>query len=360
MIQKILALATLCFVALSPAQANPQELTRLMEELRATTPDGTAYALHMIDKDGSFGTVMGATAPDGAPIDENSLFRIASNTKTYVAVALMRLWEQGKVKLDAPIATLISADFDAVMKADGYDTSAMTVQQVLNHTSGLFGHFLNKEYIGALLDNPQRVWTPLAQVEAMAAWGDPVGKPGEKYSYSDTGYIIIGQIIERLSGKTLPIAIRDLIGFEKLGLEHTAWERGDTVTAKGTRVHQYFRGHDTYDWDASIDLFGGGGVVASVSDLAVFISSLFDGKIFDKPSTLERMLSAEGIPTESKYRMGLFVHEIAGRKVYEHSGFWGTLIYHDPETNTTLAGAGVDSRNYRPLNKAIKNFLAQP
>ena len=88
MIQKILALATLCFVALSPAQANPQELTRLMEELRATTPDGTAYALHMIDKDGSFGTVMGATAPDGAPIDENSLFRIASNTKTYVAVAL--------------------------------------------------------------------------------------------------------------------------------------------------------------------------------------------------------------------------------------------------------------------------------
>ena len=103
---------------------------------------------------------------------------------------------------------------------------------------------------------------------------DPVGKPGELYSYSDTGYVLVGNIIERITHKTLPASVRQYINFEKLGLRQTYWEKYERQPTTVNRAHQYFQGKDTYSWNPTMDMYGGGGLVACWVLLSVFCRSM--------------------------------------------------------------------------------------
>jgi D-alanyl-D-alanine carboxypeptidase len=180
-------------------------------------------------------------------------------------------------------------------------------------------------------------------------WGQPYGDPGEVYRYSDTGYILLGEIIEQVTGQTLAVAFRELLKYDEVGLRHT-WLETEEPVPDGTldRAHQYYGEADTYAGDPSFDLYGGGGNAATMEDLALFMRGLFTGKVYDDPSTLETMLTtidgASAGPdyhgssmVPGTYRMGIVVVTRDGNTGWGHGGFWGTRAVHFPELDLTVA-----------------------
>ncbi|MBO6525390.1 MAG: beta-lactamase family protein [Balneolaceae bacterium] len=278
----------------------------------------------------------------GASLNPEGSVRIASNTKTYVAASILRLWEEGKLNLNDPISKYISQEHSDILEDDGYEMDTITIHHLLTHTSGMYDHAASNTYFQKVFGEPSYEWTRTEQIQGCADWGDPLFKPGEEFSYSDTGYILLGEVIEKLTGESLGEAVRTLIGFEKLGLESTWWEKLEQKPETASdRIHQYFQGNDTYGYDPSLDLNGGGGLVANSKDLALFYQELFSGNVFDESATLDTMLTKISFPESytptSDYRMGIFYFNFDEVEVYSHSGFWGTEVTYIPELNATVS-----------------------
>jgi len=329
---------TLLLTALPAAaqtrEARLQEILDAFQAVNVAAPGVVVYAYSpQLDLDWT-GTT-GLSNRNGAPLTGDATFRIASNTKTYVAAAVLRLMEEGKLSLDDSLADHLPPAWADLLRADGYRIGDMTLRMVLSHTSGLWEHPADPRYGEAIEANPQRVWTPDEVVRLTVEWGDPVGPPGAQWSYSDTGYILLGRIIEDLTGQPLGVAVRRLVNYDKLGLKATWWEISETApAATGDRAHQYYGDSDTHDWNPSLDLYGGGGIICDAKDLGLFTRKLMKGRVFAKPATLGLMIG-EGAPN---YRLGLMNVELGPYLGWGHTGFWNTFSFYVPSLDLTLSG----------------------
>ncbi|MEM7415668.1 MAG: serine hydrolase domain-containing protein [Gemmatimonadota bacterium] len=299
----------------------------------------------------------------GTPLSADQTVRNASNTKTYVAAAVLRLWEDGRLELDAPIVSFLDDEQASLLSGDGYELGQISLRHLLSHTGGLIDHGSAPEYLQAVTADPEHRWTRDEQLNGAVAWGDPLGPSGEAYSYSDTGYIILGQVIERVTGEPLGPAVRTLLGFERLGLDATWWElMEDAPASGGSRAHQYLGGTDTHAWDPSLDSYGGGGLVTSSRDLGRFWHALFNGSVFSTSATLDTLLTSPVSPASSDYRMGVFVRDVEGFAGFGHSGFWGTRAVYVPELDLVVAGAVTEQTRaaevFRMTNEAVRLIVA--
>ncbi len=214
----------------------------------------------------------------------------------------------------------------------------------------------------------QHHWTRTEQIQFLVDETDPPGAPGEVYKYSDTGYVLLGEIIERVSGKALGPVVRELLNYEKLGLNATWWEIVEPEPKSvAPRVSQYMNELKTNDWHASLDLYGGGGLVASVPDLAGFFKALFEGKVYENPATLALMKTTiipeyKGPTFEWKtvgptqYCMGLFAYSYADYTIFEHGGVWGTDGGYVPALDLAFA-FGITQFNSWPYRYLLLHSL---
>jgi D-alanyl-D-alanine carboxypeptidase len=331
-------------------------LDALSVKVAAASPAGAGISLAAI----------GAEPPAAAAVGDATLkpgtsFRIASNTKTFVAATVLRLWEDGKIKLDASIRDYVDPAYIAALDKDGYDTAQITVRHLLSHTGGIADHTRTKEFDQVLETRPETAWTRDSQIDSLVRWTDPVGKPGEKFYYSDDGYCLLGNIIERLTHQPLAVAVRGILDYDKLGLSATYWETQEPAAPQaGPRAHQFFDGgRDTYGWNPTLDMYGGGGLVATPMDMARFMYVLFEGKVFKHPETLQVMISKEGLPADSPYRLGVFEYEANGKKAYWHSGFWGTAAFYVPGRNQAYAFAVTRREAFKPAFEQVKAYIAE-
>jgi D-alanyl-D-alanine carboxypeptidase len=277
-------------------------------------------------------------------------FRIASVTKTFTAASVLRLSEQGAFGLDDPISTVLLPDTTTLLANGGYDPSAITVRHLLTHTAGLFDFSFGPgvDYLGRVFADPLHRWTRREQLE-LAMQGTPVGPPGGQFHYSDTAYSLLGEIVEEATGDTLGASMRELLRFDELGIEHTYQESIDPVpSGQPPRLHQWFGDVDTYDWDPSLDLYGGGGLVSTAPDLATFYEALLDGRVFDDPATLAEMLSVPptnevvsvpGSPAAPAAAAGIFRLDVEGNTCWGHEGFWGVQVLRCPDLGLTLVAS---------------------
>ncbi|MEP0004893.1 MAG: serine hydrolase domain-containing protein [Balneola sp.] len=348
--KKIVLLPFLLLISYSSVNAyQAEELKLSLQELidnaieQDSTIPGILLHVEAPDLDLSYSVSSGVSdLSTRAPLPENGTARIASNTKTYVAVSMLRLWEQGMLELDDPISKHISGKHAQILKSDGYDLNKITIRNLLTHTAGLFDHAGSNMYIEKVFADPSHEWTRTEQVQGCVDWGDPLFEPGEQFSYSDTGYILLGEIIENVTEKSLGKAVRELIGFKKLGLSATWWEKTEQKpTASPERIHQYFQGMDTFNFDPSLDLYGGGGLVANTKDMARFYQELFAGNVFEHSSTLDTMITKMSFPENytpsSDYRMGIFYFNFNEMDMYSHSGFWSTQATYIPVLNASVS-----------------------
>lgn len=313
-------------------------------------------AVSVATVDASGGTAT-ATA-GGEALRDDTTFRVASNTKTYVAATVLRLWEDGKLQLDQSIRVHVDPSIIEALDKDGYDTAKITVRQLLAHTAGLADHAQTKQFLEFIQSRPDHAWTRASQVEALVNWTDPLSAPGARFNYSDDGYCLLGNIIERITGKPLAAAVRSTLDFDKLGLTATYWETQEpAAAAAGPRAHQFLMGRDTYAWNPSLDMFGGGGLVSTPRDLARFLAALFEGRVFRRPETLRAMISSDGLPADSPYRLGIFETEVGGVKAYWHSGFWGTAALYVPSRQAGYAFAVTRQEAFKPAFELLKTQI---
>jgi D-alanyl-D-alanine carboxypeptidase len=274
-----------------------------------------------------------------APLRVDTPFRIASVTKTFIAVAVLRLVETGRIGLDDPIARVLAPDTVTLLTQGGYDPERITVRQLLDHTSGLFDYAGSDAYDQVNTHDPGHHWTRREQLQFAIDHGRKLAEPGAEYHYADTGYILLGEILERVSGQPLAHAVRALDGFAELGLDHTFWEQLEpTPPGFARRAHQYYdRSFDNITLDASSDLYGGGGLVSTVGDLSRFFRGLFDGRVFSNDATLQSMLTVSPPGRHAGAALGIFSTDIAGLRCWGHPGYWGTEAYFCPKVSTAFA-----------------------
>ena len=276
-----------------------------------------------------------------AVLDPRAGFRIASVTKTFTAASILRLVEEGRLGLDDPIAEHLAPATVALLRSGGYDPQAIHVRHLLMHTSGLYDYASDPKFVEYVLTHGRHRWTRAEQVRFAMTHGKPYAPPGKAFHYADTGYVLLGEIVERATGRPLGSAFRRLLGFEKLGLTRTYLESLEPrPQAARPRAHQYYQRIDATGFDPSFDLYGGGGLVSTVGDLARFYRALLHGQVFQKRATLRTMLGKPNSRRVADLGMGIFSNRIGGRggeDCWAHSGFWGTTVMHCPASDVTVA-----------------------
>ncbi len=362
-----LLLLVLAWLALAPAAAHPADarltvdLQRILTDFLAENPAAPGVSAHVIcpylglEWSGAAGTVAHGSRE---PLTSGHTFRIASNTKTYVAAAILRLVEDGRLSLDATLSSCLPPDQAALLAGDGYRIDAITLRQVLSHTSGLADHSGDDRYGEAIIADPQHAWTRDEQVRRCVELFDPLGPPGAQFVYSDTGYILLGGIVEAVTGRELGMAVRELLDYPRLGLGATWWEYTEAAPGRaGPRAHQYIGEHDVTAWNASFDLYGGGGLITDVRDLGRFMRVLLKGRVLHDQATLAAM-TGDGT---SRYRLGLMCQTLDDRLAWGHQGFWNTFAFHVPTLDATISGCILnhDAANGRVLAERLIARLAQ-
>ena len=317
----------------------PEVLTAMLQEQRA------AMTVFVSGKNvpNPWGIAAGmADASTARSLTIDTPLRVASNTKTFVAATVLRLWEQDAISLDAPIVSLLAPTLERLLTSRGYRTDKITVRHLLSHSAGVYDHADDPRYFKAVLADPTHDWTREEQVALSCHYAGPTNEPGQQNKYSDTGYILLGDIVERVTQQPLAQSVRHQLRFDERGLASTWWELAEAQPA-GTqaRARQFLDDAavtDVTDLSATLDLYGGGGLVMSVRDLATFHQELFENRVFDDPATLAEMLRKGEHEGADDYRLGISVKRVRGRECYSHAGFWGTAVYYSPDAGISIAG----------------------
>jgi D-alanyl-D-alanine carboxypeptidase len=320
---------------------NAEEIQHVLDSLvqKNTGVHGIIFHVESLKDNHSYTGVAGVDEVNtNHQLKPKQIFRIASITKTYVAAAIIRLQELDKLSINDTIGKYISKKHLSLLKEDQYPTHQITIKQLLNHTSGIFDYAMCDVFFKRIEENPSFAWSRTDQLKLAMDFGEPTGTPGEKYSYSDTGYILLGEIIEKLSNKNLGEGIAKLLKFDDLNLTSTYVE--NTGNKCEDIVHPYNNGVDFFHVNPSIDLYGGGGMISTAHELALFYQALFEGKIFEKKESLNLMLSRPerlGVNSHQNYRMGIQSVTIDGVELFYHSGFWGSLAGYFPQYKCAIA-----------------------
>jgi D-alanyl-D-alanine carboxypeptidase len=299
------ALLALAAPGLATAAPDTSALQQLVASVQARHPQLPSISAtitaprHKLNWTG----VAGHDQLGGTPLRGAQPFRIASATKPFVAVAVLRLVEEGKLRLTDPIAGLIAPETAIQLKAGGHDPQAIRLRHLLEHSAGLPDHAQMQVYAERILADPAHEWTRAEQIALAMQGTRPLAAPGEGFSYSDTGYVILGEIVERASGQPLAAAVRARAGLDRLRLASTWWEAKEPAPAGAAqRLHQYLGTVDNHSWSPSFDLHGGGGLVSTTPDLATWYRAALTGKLFTRPETIAMALAPAQVKQLGKPR----------------------------------------------------------
>lgn len=248
------------------------------------------------------------------PIRPRDRVRVASNTKMFVAAVVLKLVQDGKLALDAPIADYVPG----LVTGNGYDDTKITVRQLLQHTSGL------ADYVADVLADPDantHPWQP-EELVAIGLSHPPTFAPGTGWAYSNTGYIVLGLIVEAVTGNDLGSEIDDRL-IRPLGLGSTTYPEAGDKKIRGPHAHGYFAfpGQPVTDiTELEPSLPGAAGSLVSTGpDMTRFVRALLSGKVL-RPDLLRQMRTT--VPGNG-YEYGLGIGEISlpcGGSAWGHSG----------------------------------------
>ena len=326
----------------------------LDQEVKKQNIPGMVMAERLAD-----GTVIwdtsGTISPSGSEHwNANTQSLIASVTKTFTAVVVMQLVEEGKLSLD---------DTVDVWFPEQPNGDEITVRMLLSHTSGLANY---QTTFGTEIAKWTRAWTP-EELIAEANKSGPVGKPGSRVAhYSNTNYIMLGRIIEKITGNSWAHEVESRI-INPLDLKDTTFVDEDEW--KGVVVPGFKRTPDGYlssyefPWyPHSSTAWAAGGMVSSVSDLMTFASALFDGKLVSM-ETLAMMAQPVGKEGQRAWALGGGVMEVAGRKAFAMGGSttgYRAFIVGIPESKLVVTAlVNADEGNVIAPSMAALKYMSQ-
>ncbi|MCI0746779.1 MAG: beta-lactamase family protein, partial [Verrucomicrobia subdivision 3 bacterium] len=276
------------------------------------------------------------------PLTAASRFRIASITKMFTAAMILQLVEEGKLKL----TDTLDKFFPQIPNA-----KKITIVHLLSHRSGIPNVRRDQNSQGNVNT------TPITKDEMLAliAKATPDFEPDSKQSYSNSGYFLLGVIIEKLTGKPYEEALKERIT-SKIGLADTYTATGSIDVNKNESLTYLNVGGDwkqVPETHPSI-LFGGGAIVSTPNDLAKFIQALFDGKIVSK----ENLDQMKTIRDGDGLGLGMEPFTFAGKTFYGHAGGgdnYGAWLSYEPEEK--LAVAYATNAKVHPVKDIVSGFI---
>jgi D-alanyl-D-alanine carboxypeptidase len=284
-------------------------------------------------------------------------FRVASVTKVVTAAVTMRLAHEGRLAIDGPLADQLEPElFDRWRTLDALPGT--TPRQLLAHTSGLPNYFSEEALSPWLRRTPNRARRPVELVDLAATQGAPRFLPGEGFSYSDTGYVVAGILVEQVTGRPLHRVYRELV-FDPLEMTMT-WLEGHEPARTPEVAHHYSGDLDWTTITPTID-WAGGGLVTTAPDLLRFVRGLWSGRIvdFDALTEMTRWTPGASFPPGhalryDRYGLGVGSITVDGVELRGHTGFIGAFAFHAPEYDAVIVGTHNASHVDRwPLVAAI-------
>jgi len=252
------------------------------------------------------------------PVPVDGQVRIGSNTKTFVAVVMLQLVAEHRVRLDAPVDTYLPG----LLRGDGIDGRRITVRQLLQHTSGLPNY---TEYLGVDdLSLRFKHFQPQELVDIALAH-PAVFAPGTSWAYSNTNYIVAGLIVEKVTGRPLAEQITDRV-IRKAGLRHTYFPGTGEFGIRERHPHGYVSDPTGAPFDITVLdpswAWAAGEMVSTPSDLNKFFAELIGGKLLP-PAQLAEMRTT--VPADlfpgARYGLGLISFPLScGGTAWGHGG----------------------------------------
>ncbi|HJQ22845.1 MAG TPA: serine hydrolase domain-containing protein [Blastocatellia bacterium] len=331
-------LLTLALCAAGYAQAlDKAKLDQFFDQL---AEKNKAMGSLTVAKDGNilYNRAIGYSQINGTekkPSTAATRYRVGSITKMFTAAMIFQFVEEGKLKL----TDTLDKFFPQIPNAN-----KITIAQILAHRSGIHSFTSDPDY-------PSWQMNPKTKDEmlAMIAKSQPDFEPGAKYAYSNAGYIVLGDIVEKLAGKSYQEALKERIT-SKLGLKDTYFGTGKSDVGNNESFSYRYAENWKQETETDMSIPGGAGALISTpTDLTKFIQALFDLKLVSQESLNQMM--------QNKYGMQTFPLE--GKTLYGHGGaidgFLSILVYLPEEK---LAVAYISNGVVYPPNSILQGVFA--
>lgn len=284
---------------------------------------GLQVAVRLPDGQTWLGSAGNAEFLPDRPVVDDTVFSIASVSKTFVAALILELAQEGRLDLDVPFGRYWT---DAPRK------DVVTIRQLLSHTSGIYNFFEHPRYFQISrawlrpvsapgLASREHAWT---YDEIMDLVKSGYCKAGECYHYSNTNYVILGRIAEAVGGAPLHEQLRQRF-FEPLGMTDTVYQPAELPPADAAHGHwDYGTGYSDHTRDARLLPFvaaltvadAAGAIASTAGDLATWAAALYGGAVL-APESLAQMTT---MLSPGFYGLGTDVAVFAGHRAYGHRG----------------------------------------
>jgi CubicO group peptidase (beta-lactamase class C family) len=316
---------SIALLLLLAASAAAQDLTPKFDEyLSALVKQQRFIGSVLVARDGKVIFRKGyglANAELDVPNTPQTKFRLGSVTKQFTAAAILLLQERGKLNVQDPICKYVDNCPGA--------WSEVTIHHLLSHTGGI-------PNFTSFPDYEPKMMMPVTTQDMIARFKDkPLDfKPGEKWSYSNSGYFLLGYIVEKAAGESYESFLQKNI-FEPLKLTNTGYDHFDTILKKRATGYSLAKGKMVNS--VYLDMtqpYAAGSLYSTVEDLFVWNEALYSGKLLSAKS-LEAMIT----PVKNDYAYGLGLQTKSGRKVISHGGGingFSTFIARFPEEKVSV------------------------
>jgi D-alanyl-D-alanine carboxypeptidase len=308
------------------------------------------------------------------PLGQNAVpFHIASIGKVFTAVLVFKLVEQGDIALDDPIAQILPAtQLAGLFTVNGIDYSEkVTVRHLLGHMSGAADYFEGAVSSGApllqdILHNRDTFWTPDMLLEFTRTRQKPVGIPGVRYNYSDTGYILLGKMIEAITLQPFHTNLHQRI-FDPLGMADSYLMFYSEPAAQPKKPIQqiWVEGTEVSRFKSLSCDWAGGGIVSTTADLLVFSRALARGELVKSTSYAAMCTFDQKFRKGIRYGLGLmelrfeeFFFLLRGLpRVTGHIGVLATHMFYDAATDTHIVMNFADTRRMTESFRLLIDLL---
>jgi D-alanyl-D-alanine carboxypeptidase len=315
----------------------------------------------------SFGLAVGYSDRDlKTPMRPNDRMLAGSVGKTFAAATALQLVEEGKIRLDEKVEKYLGAEpwFSRLPNAKD-----ITVRHLMNHTSGLVRYEFKPQFAKDLSANPEKVWKPAELVAYLLDEKAPF-EAGKGWDYSDTNYIVLGMIIEKVTGRTFygeanrrlikPLKLKDTIpqdGPKLKGVVQGYAGPNNPFGGTDAMIHDgRFAINPQFEWT-------GGGFASTAQDLARWAKMIYEGKAYSAdllPQVLDGV-TAPMLGREASYGLGVIIRKTPAGTSYGHSGFFPgylTEMMYFPDLKVAVA-IQVNTSVSRSLGKPMSRVLVE-